>query len=178
MEIPSDQPAWCGVTPHWAALDCWRGVWTTRSWLSTPGPFYTGGADFAGFGPKYSGSLVSMDEGHADVVFRQPVTAEELSVIIEAAKTDPFSGYACDGNERWSVDAVRGWWARREEVRRHVVGDVLREGWFAWDSPAALASGQKWLAFFDDELEDYLRSYCYFLQHRVWPRGGDALPRL
>lgn len=55
------------------------------------GPFHTGGADLAGFGPKYSGSLVSMDEGHADVVFRQPVTAEELSSLIEAAMIDPFS---------------------------------------------------------------------------------------
>jgi hypothetical protein len=166
------------VEPHWAALDCWHGVWTIRSWLNTPGPFYTGGADFAGFGPKYAESLVSMDAEHADVVFRQPVTAEELSVMIEAATVEPFSGYACDGNDRWSVTAVREWWARREEVRRHVVGSVLREGWYEWDPPVALASGQRWLAFLDEELEDYLRAYCYFLERRVWPGRGDDLPRL
>jgi hypothetical protein len=180
MEIPFGKPAWGGVEPHWAALDCWRGVWTTRSWLNTPGPFYTGGADFACLGPQYAGSLVSMDAEAADVVFRQPVTAEELSVLVEAAKCDPFSGYACDGNERWSVSAVRRWWERREAVRQHVVGTVLREDWYPWESlrPVVLASGRRWLAFLDDELEGYLRSYCYVLQHRDWPRRGAALPRL
>jgi hypothetical protein len=78
------------------------------------------------------------------------------------------------------VSAVRRWWERREAVRQHVVGTVLREDWYPWESlrPVVLASGRRWLAFLDDELEGYLRSYCYFLQHRDWPRRGAALPRM
>jgi hypothetical protein len=134
MKSPCSEPAWYEVAPTWAARDCWHGEWTVRSWLDTPGPFHTGTADFVCFGPDVAGSCVSMNAEREDVVFRQAASAEELSAVIEAAKFDPFSGYACDGNDRWSVGAVREWWARREEERRHVVDTVLREDWFSFES--------------------------------------------
>ena len=38
---------------------------------------------------------------------------------MKAAKADPYRGYACDGDQRWTAESVRDWWRDRARVTEH-----------------------------------------------------------
>ncbi|MGW0899935.1 hypothetical protein ACWD0G_23655, partial [Streptomyces goshikiensis] len=91
------------------------GKWEERNWLNVPGPFYGAVTDNC-----WTGRLVAPahilydDEQHsAEFVYRQPRTEAETYKILNAAANDPYAGYACDGDDHWTPQSVRAWWADR-----------------------------------------------------------------
>ncbi len=145
-----------------------------------PGPFYTGQADFAFMGPSAAPGLVALDDERVDVIFRQPRSREDVAAAMEAVRSDPFSGYAIDGNAHWDLHAVREWWGRRGELRQHITEHLLSNSWYPWPSqrPQMHAIARDWLQHLERDAEAYLRQYAYFLQWKVWPSTTQALPEL
>ncbi len=80
---------------------------------------------------------------------------------MEIAADEPFGGYAWDGDQRWTPEAVRLWWAGRESVRAWSAEELD-------DRP-----NEK-----DDGLEDYLRGYLFWLIENREPRTDEELPTL
>lgn len=142
------------------------GQWRDRRWMNTPGPIYTGKSDFVLMGPTIASNFVALDDEQVDVVFRQPVTEADLGEVLQAADSDPFGGYACDGNTHWTIGDVREWWHRVPEIRRHIEDHLLNDTWYQHPSevPMLRRIGQAWAAFLDTDAEPYARTYCHFLE--------------
>ena len=155
--------------------------WAEKLWLNVPGPFYTGETDTCWTGrlpaPRhvlYGGPRL------AEFVYRQPKTPEEVDCLVDAAWDDPLDGYACDGDSRWTPDAVREWWRGRDEVAEHVT--ALARRWEAggadpYDLDAA-GGARDFLAYLAGELETDLRAYVFRLENGRYPVAGDRLPML
>ena len=174
-------PAWAYDPDALQRLDSavFHGRWEDRRWMGTPGPFYTGDADFALFGSLAAPSLVAIDDEKVDVFFRQPWSAAEIELATGAANLDFKHGYAADGNRHWTVDGVRDWWRRRTELRDHIEQHLLTD-WYNWPSewPLLRRLGIAWLRFLEHDAQLYLRQYCWFLDARQWPAADARLPDL
>ncbi|MEV6008909.1 hypothetical protein AB0M29_19085 [Streptomyces sp. NPDC051976] len=108
-------------------LSIGEGRWEDRNWLNVPGPFYTGETDDGMNGPVYAPGLVLCGgDGGMEFIYRQPQTREEVETLLEVAWGEPFGGYAWDGDDRWSEDSVRDWWAGRARVREWIHSEIAR----------------------------------------------------
>ncbi|MFE4393891.1 MULTISPECIES: ferredoxin [Streptomycetaceae] len=150
------------------------GRWEQRGRLNVPGPFYAGETDSGLNGPYYLPEHVLSDDRHCEFVHRQPVNPREVAALVEIAHDEPLGGYAWDGDLHWTPQAVRDWWARRDEVRAWIA-DELRLGDDSRNEPDALC---QYAAHLDDGLEAYLRGYLFWLTEHREPRAGEALPEL
>ena len=88
-----------------------RGTWDGRHSLNVPGPFYGAETDTCCNGPSYAPRSLLYDDGGAGFVWRQPRDEDETYALMSGASSDPFSGYAADGDQHWTPEGVRDWWA-------------------------------------------------------------------
>lgn len=94
-----------------------------------------------------------------------------------------YSGYACDGDEHWTAEAVRHWWRGRGEIREWAV--ELAAVWAANADPKyhrhyhdAARGLREFVAYIDGGLEEYLRGYVFWLAERCDPGPAQSLPEL
>ncbi|MFI1801455.1 ferredoxin [Streptomyces sp. NPDC020379] len=160
--------------------ESFQGRWSERKWLNVPGPFYGADTDNCGTGRLHAPALVLYEGEHfTEFVYRQPRTPEQLRQLVEAAQQDPFSGYGCDGDDRWTPAAVREWWRDRGRVRQHLTGRL--GAWEADDERSgqgSAAAARDYAAYLDGELAGHLRIYLFWLERRRPPEPTDRLPEL
>lgn len=157
-----------------------RAPWEDRLWLNVPGPLYCGETDTC-----WTGRLSAPDHVlyggryFTEYIYRQPKTPAETALLVEAAACEVFSGYACDGDSRWTPAAVRDWWRDRGRITEY-----LTRHFYEWDEhPDAKSQGiragiRDFQAYIADELAGDLRIYLYWLDERRSPDPGDRLPEL
>ncbi|WP_235583043.1 ferredoxin [Kitasatospora sp. Root107] len=170
---------------HWQELAYWDplpsareltdsmgyGRWEDRSWLNVPGPFYAGVTDTGLNGPYYLPEHVLSSDEHNEFVYRQPANPREVAGLVEIADDEPAGGYAWDGDQQWTPEAVRLWWAGREKVRAWIADELD-------DDQNESEALRRYAAYLDHGLEDYLRGYLFWLIKRREPRLGEELPTL
>ncbi|MFG2840974.1 hypothetical protein ACGFYE_38990 [Streptomyces zaomyceticus] len=89
--------------------------------MGFPGPFHGADTDNCGTGRIHAPGLVLCEAEHVtEYVYRQPRTTEELRQLVDAAETEAFCRYGCDGDTHWTPEAVREWW--RDRGRRRQAG--------------------------------------------------------
>ncbi|WTW93512.1 ferredoxin [Streptomycetaceae bacterium NBC_01309] len=180
--------------PAPATRPLFGGVWEERNWLNVPGPFYGATTDNCTTGRGVAPELVGYNQSLREFVFRQPRSEDEVDAILQAADEDPFGGYGCDGDDRWTVETVRAWWADRARVREWARAQSVEwlpltdepgpEGAPAVDAYTARLYGdaaaglRDYVAYIDGELGRHLRGYLFWLDQRREPRPGEALPHL
>jgi hypothetical protein len=160
--------------------DSFKGQWDDRLWLNVPGPLYGGDTDTCWTGRLHAPGHVLYGGDHAtEYVFRQPRTVTETARLVEAAESDPFAGYGCDGDAWWTPGLVRQWWRDRGRVTEYLAG--RRSEWDEFDARSgqgiALAV-RDFETYVADGLADDLRVYLYWLEERRSPGVGDPLPEL
>lgn len=99
--------------------------------------------------------------------------------MLSAAEDDPFDGYACDGDSRWTPDAVRAWWDERGQVEEHVA--ALVGEWTAGTNSYELEAAEgarEFLSYLSGDLRTDLRAYIFRLEQDRYPDAGDQLPDL
>ncbi|MGW1072906.1 ferredoxin [Streptomyces sp. NPDC002537] len=160
--------------------DSFQGRWEDRLWLNVPGPFYGGATDNCWTGRLSAPRHVLYGGEHStEYVYRQPRTPAETALLAEAAGQDPFLGYGCDGDARWTPQAVREWWRDRGRVLRYL--SDRRSEWD--DSDAAAGQGvaaavRDFESYLGGGLATDLRIYLHWLEERRSPGPGDRLPAL
>ncbi len=80
------------------------------NWLNTPGPIYTTYTDNCGTGQVEAINNVGGDEDYHEVIFKQPLTRQELKETLTAASVEPFGLYYFDGNKYWNKTNVLEWY--------------------------------------------------------------------
>jgi hypothetical protein len=85
------------------------------------------------------------------------------------SRNDPFGGYACDGDDHWTLALVREWWAGRQRIAIWT-RDVCR----TWpvsghaDKRENVLGLRDYASYLDNGLETYLREYGFWLDnHRA-----------
>ena len=150
-----------------------KGRWEDRNELNTPGPFYGAETDTCLDGPEYAPMSLLCDAGGNGFVWRQPTTAKETLALMTGASSDPFAGFGWDGDEHWSPNLVREWWARRD-VRAPLVADLVAE----WTKPNLSVVAAAYTEYIETELPRYLGRYLHFLETGRYPSGDDLLPAI
>lgn len=157
-----------------------RGRWEERLWLNVPGPFYTGMTDNCWTGRLHAPRHVLYGGEHfGEYVFRQPTTSAEVLNLVEAAQDDPFQGYACDGDRRWSSESVRDWWRERARVAEYL--ESLLSAWSCSDrleEREAAAGMRDFAGYLVGGLETDLRKYLFRLAEGRCPTRSESLPGL
>ncbi|WP_405582787.1 hypothetical protein [Streptomyces sp. NBC_01190] len=162
-----------------------RTCWPERHWLNVPGPFYVGMNDSCWTGRICAPANVCYGEYqgytgfHNEYVYRQPRTPTEVLAVVEAAWSDPYSGYAYDGDEHWTPSAVREWWKDRGRVRAYV--DALAAHWAdsaRADEREAAAGLREYGAYLRCGLAADLRRYLFRLEEGDYPAEGACCPEL
>ncbi|WP_030303697.1 ferredoxin [Streptomyces katrae] len=157
-----------------------RGRWSDRHWLNVPGPFYGGETDNCLTGRIVAPRHVLYDgERFGEFVYRQPRTAAETLLVIEAVGDDPWGGYGCDGDEHWTAETVREWWRDRGRVLEHLAAG--RSDWESIDASynqGTAAAVRDFEAYIADGLEQSLRIYLHWLLERRSPTENATLPSL
>jgi hypothetical protein len=146
-----------------------RGRWEEREWRNIPGPFYGANTDSCWVGRLVAPNHVAYEEDlGSEVVFRQPSNAHETHLLLSAARSDPYCSYASDGDNHWTLELIRDWWADRAKLT-----EWLEKPDRNWNT-----SGEKeerlaeeglraYSTYLRDGLETYLREYE---PSRVWGR--------
>jgi hypothetical protein len=148
-----------------------NGRWEERSRLNVPGPFYAGETDDGLNGPYHLPEHVLSSDRRYEFVHRQPANPREVAGLVEIACEEPMGGYAWDGDEHWTPQAVRDWWDGREAIRAWIASEVEDDQ----NEPEAL---RRYAAYLGDGLENYLRGYLFWLLEKREPRMGEPLPTL
>lgn len=156
------------------------GKWAEKHWLNVPGPFYTGITDNCWTGRLHAPRhILYGGEYYNEFIYRQPVTEAEVKSVVAAAQQDPYDGFAFDGDERWTPEAVRAWWSRRADVEEHVT--ALLTEWTASTEAQrheAAEGARDFLAYLAGDLENDLRAYLFRLEQGRYPHAGEPLPQL
>nr|WP_062338099.1 hypothetical protein [Herbidospora sakaeratensis] len=157
-----------------------RGTWERRNPLNVPGPFYGADTDTCGAGPIVAPRHVLCDAEGQEFVYRQARDRDGLGEILDAIEEEPFGDYARDGDDRWTPESVREWWARRGQVR--AFAESLAAEYATsdrdWDRDRVPALRDFAASIDNGELEEYLRNYLFWLTERRSPRDGEPLPDL
>lgn len=150
-------------------------------WMNVPGPFYTGQTDNCWTGRVHAPhNVLYGGPYYNEFVYRQPRSPAEVDCLLEAANDDPYAGYACDGDARWTPAAVRAWWGNRGKVEEHLaelLAEYAKEGADAQDIDAA-AGVRDFLAYLATDLANDLRIYLFRLENGRYPNTDDLLPIL
>ncbi|MEZ0107739.1 hypothetical protein ABH920_001731 [Catenulispora sp. EB89] len=183
--MESDGTVWDPVS---ALSDADRGVffdrWDDLGYLNVPGPFYTGMTDNCWTGRLHAPhNVIYGGEYFAEYVFRQPRDAAEVASLVLAAEADPFQGYASNGDDRWTPDAVRTWWHARHGVVESVSATLkaLAPG-DRHDDRDAAEGLREYLGYLQTGLqtglEADLKAYVFRLETGRYPLPGERLPSL
>ncbi|WP_344027006.1 ferredoxin [Streptomyces luteireticuli] len=166
-------PSSAGPIPR----DAFRGRWEDRLWLNVPGPFYGAGTDTCATGRLSApGHVLYGGEHFTEYVYRQPRTPAEVALVVEAAAADPFLGYGCDGDRRWTPRTVREWWRDRGRIVEYLAGHRR-----TWEELAARSGQGEDIAVRDFEshlaggLEADLRAFLFRLEEGRSPTPDDRL---
>lgn len=160
--------------------------WMERHWLNVPGPFYAGMNDTCWTGRLCAPANIGYGEYQGDpgffneYVYRQPRTPAEVMAVVEAAWSDPYGGFACDGDRCWTPTAVRDWWRGRARIAEYVTGLAGRWG-ASDDEPLELEAAEGLLdyaAYLEGGLAHDLRRYLFRLEEGRYPEPHIPLPEL
>jgi hypothetical protein len=156
------------------------GNWDQRNWRNVPGPFYGAETDTCWTGRLEAPRHVLYDDEYGqEFVFRQPRTPTEVHHVLAAAWADPFRGYAYDGDQHWTSDAVRIWWRDRARLQEWIAHLTTAWSGSARSDEQEAATGLRALAtYLDGGLETHLRGYCFWLEERRRPAPNEQLPAL
>ncbi|MFD7934534.1 hypothetical protein ACFV4T_08355 [Streptomyces sp. NPDC059755] len=156
------------------------GRWEDRLWLNVPGPFYTGIADNCWTGRLHAPRHVLYGgEYLGEYVYRQPATTAEVLKLVTAAQEDPYRGYACDSDSRWTPEAVRHWWRDRERVIEYL--ESLLPRWSSSDRSDELEAAEglrDFAAYIAEGLSADLQKYLFRLEEGRYPKSSGPLPEL
>ncbi|MFJ8015566.1 ferredoxin [Streptomyces sp. NPDC096339] len=164
----------------------YTGRWEDRLWLNVPGPVYGGETDNCGTGRLQAPRHVLYGGDYfGEYVYRQPKSPDEVQDVLMAIEEEPFGGYNCDGDQRWTPQLVREWWRDRGRVLEYLVDQAHEWGRFdAWMPSQCVVEGVRDFAAYIEggadagSLEADLRVYLYWLEERRSPAPGDVLPDL
>lgn len=151
-------------------------VWTSKDWRNVPGPFYTAETDTCGGGRFLAPDLVLVNEDWTEFVYRQPTSSAQVVRLLDAAYDDPFGQYGSDGNDRWTLELVRDWWADRDRVAHWIqvtLPVMAEEG-----NDGEAASLRAYADDIEGPLEVRLRRYAFWLDNGRAAGAGDALPAI
>ncbi|QMU71626.1 ferredoxin [Streptacidiphilus sp. P02-A3a] len=153
--------------------------WAEKNWLNVPGPFYTGETDTGMNGPVHAPRMILCGEDGMEFVYRHPRSPDDVRTLLEAAWGEPMGGYAWDGDERWTPDSVRSWWADRSRLRTWIADEISRcsESRFPHDQ-ATLPALREFSQSLDGRLPQYLRGYIFWLTEGREPAPSELLPPL
>ncbi|MGW1995216.1 ferredoxin [Embleya sp. NPDC001921] len=162
------------------------GRWEDRLWLNVPGPAYGGETDNCATGRLEAPRHIHYGgEYFGEYVYRQPRTPDEVRSVLGAIEADPFGGYGCDGDLRWTPELVREWWRDRGRVLEYLRDQAHEwEGYDRWCPEQRAAEGARDFAAYitggtdSGCLETDLRIYLHWLQERRSPTPKDSLPDL
>lgn len=156
------------------------GRWADKHPMNTPGPLYTSGSDRSGNGPVSAPNNVLCDAAGDDIVFRQPANRLEVRQVYGAAQTACFASYGMDGDSRWSLPAIREWWASCQELAQEVerLYEVQRGLAHPQRDVSFYVGLLRWRDYYRHEMHPHLRAYAFFLEMGHFPRERDSLPDL
>ncbi len=149
-----------------------RGLWEERHPLNTPGPFYGAETDTCLDGPPLAPNSLFYDEHGIGFVWRQPRDDNETLALMNGASSDPFGGFAWDGDDHWTTDLVRAWWRERHDRTRAV------ERAIAMVVNALPEVARNYAEYLVNGIDEDLRRYLYFLEYGTYPSADDDLPAL
>ncbi len=181
FDVASSRAAWDPVSVlSDADRGHFRDRWNDLGDLNVPGPFYTGVTDNCWTGRLHAPNNVIYGGVHfSEYVFRQPRDANEVAGLVLAAQEEPFAGYASNGDERWTPDAVRSWWQNRHRVSGKVVASLTtldaEDGRESRDAARGL---RQFLGYLETGLEADLRAYVFRLETGRYPKPDQHLPSL
>ncbi|MCX5124808.1 ferredoxin [Streptomyces sp. NBC_00193] len=157
-----------------------RPYWEERLWTNVPGPFYTRDNDNC-----WTGRIEAPDnvlyEGawFTEYVFRQPRNPAQVRALARAAGAEVTGGYACDGDERWTPDLVREWWAGRGRVEEDLSAALAEFRKHSDEQNLDAALGVRdYRTYLAGALADDLRAYLFRLEEGRYPEAGERLPQL
>ncbi|MBB2948985.1 hypothetical protein FB565_008771 [Actinoplanes lutulentus] len=157
-----------------------RGQWEDRDWRNVPGPFDAARTDSCWVGrmiaPRH---VLYEDDFGSEVVYRQPKDPSEVHLVLTAAWNDPFGAYAVDGDEHWTIELVKDWWADRGRLAAWI--DGLQRQWSSSDRADERENSEglrEFAQYLENGLEGDLRAYAFWLANRRLPLAHEALPRL
>jgi hypothetical protein len=154
--------------------------WDDLGALNVPGPFYTGMTDNCWTGRLHAPrNVIYGGEHFTEYIFRQPRDPDEVAGLVVAAQEDPFAGYASNGDDHWTPEAVRNWWHSRQRVIDSVSASL--EVLDAEDRDASRDAAQglrEFLSHLESGLEPELRAYIFRLEAGRYPALGEHLPEL
>ncbi|MFG1665975.1 ferredoxin [Streptomyces sp. Y7] len=157
--------------------EVFQGRWEDRLWLNVPGPFYGGETDTCRTGRLSAPHHVLYGgEYLTEYVYRQPRTRAETARLVEAADCDPFLGYGCDGDSRWTPGAVREWWSDRRRITHY----LSTQDWEAidWPQQRVAHAVRDYESYLAGRLATDLRIYLHWLEEGRSPAAGERLPDL
>jgi hypothetical protein len=147
--------------------------------LNVPGPFFTGETDNCWTGRLHAPrNVIYGGKYFTEYVFRQPRDADEVAGLVDAAEADPLQGYAYDGDDHWTPEAVRAWWHGRQHVVEGLTATLeLLDTEHELEHDAAQGL-RDYLAYLENGLENDLRAYVFRLETGRYPLPGEQLPEL
>jgi hypothetical protein len=158
-----------------------QGCWEERNWRNVPGPFYGADTDNCFTGRQFAPRHVLYDDEHyQEFVYRQPASPAQVHDLLNAACSEVFCSYGCDGDEYWTPAAVREWWRDQQRLLEWIYR--ARDRWQGSpdieerDLFAGLVDFHRSVR--DGSLEAYLRGYMFWLDNRRPPATNDLVPPL
>lgn len=149
-----------------------RGLWKEKHALNSPGPFYGAETDTCLDGPPLAPNSLFYDEHGMGFVWRQPRDDNETHALMTGASSDPFSGFAWDGDDYWTTGLVRAWWRERLDRTRAVERAIVN---VAGALPEVARDYAEYLL---NGIDNDLRRYLYFLEAGAYPSADEHLPTL
>ncbi|SFM85365.1 hypothetical protein SAMN05428949_1048 [Chitinophaga sp. YR627] len=165
-----------------------RGGFQEIHWLNTPGPIYTTFTDNCGTGQPEAIHNVGGDEDYREIIFKQPVTKEELIATTIAGLIDPFSAYFIDGSQHWNKDNIFEWWSKSKERIQYIIdryddelnlpeephiskwdfGGEIRYYHLFGPSKPIPENYKYWLDYYQYDMKNYLEWYLFKLHAKAY----------
>jgi hypothetical protein len=156
------------------------GSWEQRNSLNVPGPFYGADTDTCWDGPIYAPDSLLCDAAGQGFVWRQPRNDTETHALLAGASSDPFRGFAWDGNDFWTPQSVRRWWQERGKrtVAISALTNLLSQMGLTSPEPDWRAIAREYNDYLGGPIELDLRDYLFFLEEGRYPLPEDVRPDL
>jgi hypothetical protein len=152
------------------------GRWEERHQLNVPGPFYGAATDTCCDGPPLAPYSLMTDAEGLGFVWRQPRSDTETLSLMTGCSSDPFSGFAWDGDQHWTPALVRQWWSERENRTQAVAAAVQDVASFN-HYPENI--GTAYLTYLNgDAIVRDLRRYVFYLTEGRYPEDEENLPHV
>ena len=149
--------------------DCADSAWNDRGELNFPGPFYTGESDTCGTGIIESPNNVIFNDYCMEFVMIQPRNKTELLQLWNAAAIEVFGSYYCDGNNHWTLEKVKNWWANKDDILNYLENEELIK--------MNCNQEKRYRHYLENYAEIDLRKYGFFLENGFYPLN-ESLPEI